>query len=82
MSEIELHANYDHLSPDLVINAVESLGFLSDARIFPLNSYENRVYQVGIEDADPVIVKFYRPLRWSDAAILEEHQYSLDLAEG
>ena len=78
MSEItlqtELHPNYDELSPDLVISAVESLGFWSDARIFPLNSYENRVYQVGIEDAEPVIVKFYRPLRWSDEAILEEHR--------
>ena len=85
MSEItlqtELHPNYDELSPDLVISAVESLGFWSDARIFPLNSYENRVYQVGIEDAEPVIVKFYRPLRWSDEAILEEHRYSQDLAD-
>jgi len=81
MSEPELHSNYDHLSPDLVINAVESLGLLSDARIFPLNSYENRVYQVGIEESEPVIVKFYRPLRWTDAAILEEHRYSQDLAD-
>jgi Ser/Thr protein kinase RdoA (MazF antagonist) len=81
MTDIELHPNYDHLSPDVVISAVESLGLISDARIFPLNSYENRVYQVGIEEADPVIVKFYRPLRWSDAAILEEHQYSQDLAD-
>lgn len=76
-----LHPNYDHLSPDLVINAVESLGYLSDARIFPLNSYENRVYQVGIDESEPVIVKFYRPLRWSDEAILEEHRYSQDLAD-
>lgn len=81
MTTQKLWDNYDHLSPDTVINAVESLGFLSDARVFPLNSYENRVYQVGIEDADPIIVKFYRPLRWSDAAILEEHKYSQDLAD-
>ncbi|MCG8538132.1 MAG: serine/threonine protein kinase [Pseudomonadales bacterium] len=81
MNNRHLWDNYDHLTPDTVINAVESLGFLSDARVFPLNSYENRVYQVGVEDADPVIVKFYRPLRWSDEAIREAHQYSQDLAD-
>lgn len=69
------------LTPDTVLDAVESLGFLSDARILTLNSYENRVFQVGIEGAQPLIAKFYRPLRWSDAAILEEHQFSLELAE-
>lgn len=73
--------DYNDLTPDAVINAVESLGFLSDARIFPLNSYENRVYQVGIEEQDPVIVKFYRPQRWTDAAILEEHAYSQTLTD-
>ncbi|HAV87963.1 MAG TPA: serine/threonine protein kinase, partial [Pseudomonas sp.] len=72
---------FDNLTPDLVLDAVESLGFLSDARVLALNSYENRVYQVGIEDAEPLIAKFYRPARWSDAAILEEHQFSLELAE-
>lgn len=81
MNDKILRDDYDHLTPDTVINAVESLGFWSDARIFPLNSYENRVYQVGVEGAEPVIVKFYRPLRWSDAAILEEHKYSQDLAD-
>ena len=70
---------YDRLTPDLVIDAVESTGRLSDARLLALNSYENRVYQVGIEDADPLIVKFYRPDRWSDAQILEEHHFSLEL---
>ena len=68
--------NYDQLTPDLVISAVESLGYLSDARVFPLNSYENRVYQVGIDEETPVIAKFYRPLRWSDDQILEEHRFS------
>ena len=72
----ERHDDYDHLSPELVIQAVESLGYLSDARIFPLNSYENRVYQVGIEEENPVIAKFYRPNRWTDEQILEEHQFS------
>lgn len=73
--------DYDLLTPDLVIDAVEEQGFLSDARIFPLNSYENRVYQVGIEEADPIVAKFYRPHRWSDEAIQEEHDFSWELAE-
>src|SRR5262249_40687807 len=72
---------FDTLTPDLVLDAVESLGFLSDARVLALNSYENRVYQVGIEDAHPLIAKFYRPGRWSDAAILEEHAFTRELAE-
>ena len=70
---------YDRLSPDLVITAVESAGFLSDARLLALNSYENRVYQVGIEDGVPLIAKFYRPERWTDAQILEEQAFSLEL---
>ncbi|MGH8352943.1 MAG: serine/threonine protein kinase [Pseudomonas sp.] len=69
------------LTPDLVLDAVESIGFLSDARVLALNSYENRVYQVGIEDGEPLIAKFYRPARWSDAAILEEHGFTFELAE-
>lgn len=68
------------LTPDLVLDAVESLGYLSDARVLALNSYENRVYQVGIEGEAPLIAKFYRPQRWSDAAIREEHQFSAELA--
>ncbi|KAA1190647.1 serine/threonine protein kinase [Pseudohalioglobus sediminis] len=70
---------YDRLTPDAVIDAVESAGYLSDARLLALNSYENRVYQVGLEDADPVIAKFYRPQRWSREQILEEHAFSLEL---
>ncbi|MND80837.1 serine/threonine protein kinase [compost metagenome] len=69
------------LTPDLVLDAVESLGFLSDARVLALNSYENRVYQVGIEGETPLIAKFYRPARWSDDAIREEHAFSFELAE-
>ena len=72
---------YYRLDPDTVLQAVESTGLLSDGRQLALNSYENRVYQVGIEDAEPVVVKFYRPGRWSDAQILEEHSFSLELAE-
>ena len=67
---------YTRLTPDQVIAAVESTGRLSDARILALNSYENRVYQVGIEDEDPVIVKFYRPDRWSKQQIDEEHRFT------
>ncbi len=73
--------NYDTLTPDTVIAAVESLGYAADARILGLNSYENRVYQVGIEDDDPIIVKFYRPNRWSDTQIREEHDFSQALAD-
>ncbi len=70
---------YDQLTPDRVIDAIESTGRLSDARLLALNSYENRVYQVGIEGDTPLIAKFYRPGRWSDEQILEEHAFSLEL---
>ncbi|RLA41270.1 MAG: serine/threonine protein kinase [Gammaproteobacteria bacterium] len=71
---------FDALTPDFLIDAVESQGLLCDGRLFPLNSYENRVYQIGIEDAEPIIAKFYRPQRWTDDQILEEHEYCLELA--
>lgn len=67
---------FENLSVDTVIDAVESIGYLSDLRVFPLNSYENRVYQVGIEENEPVIAKFYRPQRWSKEQILEEHSFT------
>ncbi|PXF29649.1 serine/threonine protein kinase [Pokkaliibacter plantistimulans] len=72
---------YEALTPELVLDAVESTGLLSDARLFTLNSYENRVYQVGIEEHQPLIAKFYRPARWDDAAILEEHTFCQALQE-
>jgi Ser/Thr protein kinase RdoA (MazF antagonist) len=72
---------YAGLTPDRMLDAVESVGLRGDGRLLALNSYENRVYQIGIEDAAPVIVKFYRPARWSDAAILEEHAFVRVLAE-
>lgn len=74
-------APFHNLGPDVVLDAVESLGYLSDLRVFPLNSYENRVYQIGLEDTEPVIAKFYRPNRWSDEQIREEHVFCLRLAE-
>ncbi len=72
---------YDQLGPDTVIDAVEAAGYLSDARLLALNSYENRVYQVGIEDGEPLIAKFYRPGRWTDEQILEEHAFAAELAD-
>lgn len=56
---------YARLTPDLVLAAVESLGFQPDARIFALNSYENRVYQIGLIEGGSIVVKFYRPERWT-----------------
>ena len=70
---------YETLVPDTVLAAVDAIGLRTDGRLLALNSYENRVYQVGIEDAEPVIVKFYRPGRWSDAAIYEEHKFAAEL---
>jgi Ser/Thr protein kinase RdoA (MazF antagonist) len=60
---------------------MEELGFRCDGRFLALNSYENRVYQIGIEDREPVVTKFYRPGRWSDEAIHEEHSFSTELAD-
>lgn len=71
---------YARLSPDLILDAVESVGFMGSGSLLALNSYENRVYQIGIEAAEPIIVKFYRPQRWDMATILEEHQFALELA--
>jgi Ser/Thr protein kinase RdoA (MazF antagonist) len=72
---------YDQLTPDFVLDAIDSLGLETDSRILALNSYENRVYQVGIEDSTPLIAKFYRPFRWSREAILEEHAFTRTLLE-
>ena len=71
---------YAGLTPDMVLDALESLDLRCDGRQMALNSYENRVYQVGIEGSLPLIAKFYRPLRWSDAQILEEHSFAAELA--
>jgi Ser/Thr protein kinase RdoA (MazF antagonist) len=74
-------AAFAGLGPDEILDAVESAGLRCDGHIAALNSYENRVYQVGLEDNRFVVAKFYRPGRWSDAAILEEHAFTLELAE-
>jgi Ser/Thr protein kinase RdoA (MazF antagonist) len=74
-------ADYARLTPDILLAAVDALGYRTSGQLLALNSYENRVYQVGLEDAAPLIVKFYRPNRWSNAAILEEHSFTQELAE-
>ncbi|MHB8723320.1 MAG: serine/threonine protein kinase [Steroidobacteraceae bacterium] len=71
---------YSALSPETVLDAIEAVGHRCDGRVLALNSYENRVYQIGIEDGDPVVAKFYRPGRWTDAAIREEHAFAGELA--
>lgn len=71
---------YQNLSPNDILSAVESAGLACDGRLLTLNSYENRVYRLGVEDGPPVVAKFYRPGRWSDAAILEEHAFTAELA--
>lgn len=72
---------FDTLSQDRIIDWMESLGVYSDYRIYPLNSYENRVYRVGIEDGSPVVLKAYRPGRWSEAQIREELEFTQQLYE-
>ena len=67
------------LQPEDILATLTELGFACDGRFLALNSYENRVYQVGIEDKPPIVAKFYRPGRWSDDAILEEHAFAADL---
>ena len=82
----QLHV-YEHLTPDKVLDALASVGLLGDGRLMALSSYENRVYQahlespVGVEAAagDIVVVKFYRPDRWTDAQIIEEHDFATEL---
>jgi len=72
---------YAELKPDDILTTMEELGYRCDGRFLALNSYENRVYQIGIENQQPLVTKFYRPGRWSDEAILEEHSFSIELAD-
>jgi len=73
-------APYAGLTPNLVLDALDSVGLRGDGRLLQLNSYENRVFQVFLEDGSVVVAKFYRPGRWSDEQILEEHRFSAELA--
>lgn len=69
------------LTPDTMLDAIESTGVQCSGQFLALNSYENRVYQVGLEAGPPLVAKFYRPMRWSDEAIIEEHRFTQALAE-
>ncbi len=81
MSHIDNKTPYKNLSPEVILNAVESSGLRCDGRLLALNSFENRVYQVGLNDEESVVAKFYRKDRWSKEAILEEHHFSQQLEE-
>lgn len=72
---------FEKLTPDFIMDAIESQGYRCDGRNLALNSYENRVYQIGIEDSIPLIAKFYRPERWTREQILEEQAFSFELAD-
>jgi Ser/Thr protein kinase RdoA (MazF antagonist) len=74
-------APYAGLTPDCVLDAMEKVGLRGDGRLLALNSYENRVYQVGMEEGPARVVKFYRPGRWTDSQIMEEHAFAAELAE-
>ena len=71
---------FSGLTPELILDALDGVGLRSDGRFLQLNSYENRVFQVFLVDGTAVVTKFYRPERWSDAQILEEHSFSAELA--
>jgi Ser/Thr protein kinase RdoA (MazF antagonist) len=70
---------FSTLTPDAVLDALASVGLYGDGRLMALSSYENRVYQVTLEDGTRVVAKFYRPGRWSEAQILEEHAFAAEL---
>ena len=72
---------FSALTPNIILSALDNVGLHSDGRLLALNSYENRVYQVGIENGEAVVTKFYRPNRWTTAAILEEHSFIQELAD-
>ncbi|WP_260294266.1 serine/threonine protein kinase [Sedimenticola hydrogenitrophicus] len=71
---------YADLTPETILCALESVGYRPSGGMLALNSYENRVYQIGMDEGPPLVAKFYRPQRWSDANILEEHRFTLALA--
>ncbi len=72
---------FDSLTPDKVLDAMDAVGLRGDGRILQLNSYENRVFQIMLEDGDAVVAKFYRPARWTDDQIVEEHRFALELRD-
>ena len=76
-----MHHAFESLTPDVVLDALDSVGLRGDGRLTALSSYENRVYQVQLEDGSAVVAKFYRPERWSQAQILEEHSFAQELMD-
>ena len=72
---------YQHLTPEIILDAIETLGYRTNGTLTALNSYENRVYQVGLEEDEPIIAKFYRPDRWSAECIREEHDFTQELLD-
>ena len=76
----EAAVGYADLTPQQILDALDAVGLRGDGRIIQLNSFENRVFQIFLEDGRAVVAKFYRPGRWSDAQILEEHAFALELA--
>jgi Ser/Thr protein kinase RdoA (MazF antagonist) len=74
------HSDFSDLTPDLILGAIESQGMEVESELLTLNSYENRVYQFIAEDKRRYFTKFYRPLRWSQTQIQEEHDFSTELA--
>lgn len=81
MNPGEARHAYESLTPDTVLDALASVGLYGDGRMMALSSYENRVYQAFLEDGSAVVAKFYRPGRWTDAQILEEHAFAAELME-
>ena len=86
MTGIDPVQAFRELTPDQLLDAVEECYLkpkeqFADGRFLALNSYENRVYQIGVEGSDNIVAKFYRPARWSDASILEEHNFTRQLAD-
>jgi hypothetical protein len=75
------HHPFDRLTPDFLLDALQSVGVRGDGRLLALNSYENRVWQVGVEDGEACIAKFYRPARWTEGQLLEEHAFAQALVE-
>ena len=72
---------FQHLDPNQILDAIDAAGWQTDGRVSALNSYENRVYTIGLAEGNSIIAKFYRPERWTDAAILEEHAFCKVLKE-
>lgn len=80
-TEVNQNFSFTSLTPDTILDAIESIGIRPESGLIALNSYENRVYQFIAEDKKRYVAKFYRPARWSQQQILEEHEFALQLAE-